>query len=397
MIYLKNKLFNFLEERVALPLMKSLQRQSDFLIKNIGANRNGPGAPRALVIYVSTSIPYYMSGNVYACPIIDSHAMYWESAEIVNVLVNHGFVVDFINCFKPIPEIAWEKYKLVVDEGNNLINAPDVPGQVRAFYCTGLPWDFHNAAELRRHKEFYERNGVLLNPQRIVRPNFSDQKSNYIFCFAYKEWMELFSPIPVRQPITTSVTFVPDKIERDYSKREFLWLGSHGPIHKGLDLLVEAFRELPGVRLNVFGPITADLLFFSWLVKEIRANPNIVFHDTATISDIHFQSVVKNCVAHIFPSCSEGGAGSVAQTSHFGLVPVVTHTANALSGQLGFTIRSLDTRQIIIEIQEHVRNILELSEIEIAQKSDSLIEFARKTHTREVYSRLFTEFVRQLK
>ncbi len=397
MVHDQNRLINFLEDRLAKSFTHFLQRRRADLIKNIGLKRNGAGAPRALIIYVANAVPYYVTGNVFRCPVIDSHAMYWEAAEMVRIMVENGYVVDFVDCFRPIPEIEWERYSVVVDEGNHLVEAPDLPGQIRAYYCTGLHWRFHNEAELRRLLEFGTRNGLLLPASRVLAPNFSDQKSDYIFWWSHLEWMKFFHPSSNRQEITTSVTFVPNRIDRDHTKREFLWMGSHGAIHKGLDLAVEALRSLPDVNFHIFGPIDNERRFFDWLKMEMKRNPAIHFHGPAQISSAKFQSVIKNCVGHIYPSCSEGGPGSVAQTSHFGIIPIVTHTANARSGSLGFTIHRDNTNDIIAEISTHVKHLISLTDREIQQKSEELIDFTRNIHTREAYSSFFRQFVERIK
>ena len=394
--YFKNKLINFLDYRVAQPLARGLVAQGHDLLKNIGIKRNGSQAPRALIIYVSAAVPYYIAGDVLAYPHIQTHAMYWEAAEMVRVLVESGYVVDFIDCFKPTPAIDWEKYSLVIDERNNLIQAPKTKGQVTAYYCTGLPWSFHNASELKRIEAFHQRNHIWLDQRRFIYPNFSDKVADYFFYFANPEWNELFSGNAQPQEITTTVTFVPESIPEMKNRREFMWIGSNGAIHKGLDLAVEAFRDLPGIRFHIFGSIEDDSLFFKWLKREMELNTNIIFHGTAQFSDPAFLEIAHRCVGHIFPSCSEGGPGSVAQTSYFGMVPIVTRTANARSAALGHCINSDDPTIIIQEIRTHVKHLLDLSEQELKHKREQLIDFSRRFHSREAYANYFKAFVKRI-
>lgn len=392
----RNTIINFADFRLINPLRRFLNEQSQKINTDIGLPRLGKNAPRVLIIYVATSIPYFKAGNVFGCPILDSHAMYWEAAEMVKILNEQGFVVDFLDCFKPLPKIDWSKYSIVIDEGNNLIHAPKVKDQVRVFYCTGLHWAFHNQAELMRIENFYLRNGLLIEPQRWLRPNYSDRVADHIFYWANKDWMKLFYSHPQRHEITTSVTYIPDKPSFQDKGRDFVWIGSSGAIHKGLDLAVEAVREIPEARLRIFGHIQSDALFFSWLNEQMRRHSNISFHGSADFKEPNFHQMMEKCAGHIYPSCSEGGPGSVAQTSHFGLIPIVTNTANVRSGSLGYEIEEENPAIIIKKIKESVTNVLEMNSTEISKKKEQVIEFARTAHTRAAYSSYFSTFVKSL-
>jgi hypothetical protein len=102
------------------------------------------------------------------------------------------------------------------------------------------------------------------------------------------------------------------------------------------------------------------------------------------------------CVGHIYPSCSEGGPGSVAQTSHFGLIPIVTATANVRSAKLGAEIDSTDTQMIIKFIQNEIYKIQNMTDAELKMKREALIDFSKKNHTRKAWSDFFFKFLDQL-
>jgi glycosyltransferase involved in cell wall biosynthesis len=395
-VLLKNLALHFVDHRIVKPTNKFIDAGLQKITQDIGKKRLGSKAPRALVIYVPHAIPYYIAGNVNNCPILNSHAMFWEAAEMVRALNERGYIVDFFDTFKPLPLVDWQRYNLVIDERNNLIDAPNVSGQIRAYYCTGLKWDFHNKAELNRIEDFFLRNRILLSPQRQIAPIFSDQLADYLFYWGDKKWTTFFDTKPIRQEITTSVTFVPNKIEDVPSQREFVWLGSTGAIHKGLDLAVEAVSKLKNVTLHIFGSIKQDRLFYAWLQQQMKINNNIQFHGHAEFSSPKFNSIIMKCVGHIYPSCSEGGPGSVAQTSHFGLIPIVTATANVRSAKLGAEIDSTDTQMIIKFIQNEIYKIQNMTDAELKMKREALIDFSKKNHTRKAWSDFFFKFLDQL-
>jgi hypothetical protein len=398
MFFIKNKSLNLLEYKIIPKLLNYLNSERNTSLENIGIEKNGKNAPSALVIYVATAIPYYKLGNISKCKTLNTHALTWHAVELVRQLVDEGYIVDFIDCYQSNPLIKWNKYSLIIDERNNLMNAPKVNNQIRVFYATGLKWDFQNNAEMIRVENFYKRTGYWVNPVRIAAPNFSDYFSDHILFYGNPELMKMFYFKPIRTQLNLSSTFVPSKIIQNISnKREFLWMGSVGAIHKGLDLVVEAFSELDNVSLHIFGFIESDLVFFNWLKSKLMKHSNIIYHGPAKIESEEFQKIVSFCIGHIFPSCSENGAGSVAQTCHFGLIPITTHTANTRSANLGYIIDSQHPENIILEIKEKVQNLLDLSYTELKIKSDSVIEFARTYHTREAYSKSSNLFIKKLK
>ena len=55
----------------------------------------------------------------------------------------------------------------------------------------------------------------------------------------------------------------------------FLWIGSQGLVHKGLDLVLEAFARMPDLHLTVCGPIREEPAFEAAFRRELYATPNI--------------------------------------------------------------------------------------------------------------------------
>ncbi|MBL7855237.1 MAG: glycosyltransferase [Cyclobacteriaceae bacterium] len=397
MSLLSYRFASYTQQKLVSQLGRGLDYFAQACTKDIGQKRLGRSAPRALVIYVGSAIPYFVAGDVTACPIIDTHAMYWEAAEMVRVLNQEGYVVDFVDRFRKQPKIEWGKYQLVIDEGNNLIEAPSVPDQKRVFYCTGLHWEFHNQSQLDRVRSFFDRTNVLVPVHRWLSPMFNDHLADYIFYWANPTWMKMFHPRPERHEITTSVVYVPEELVLTEGNRSLVWMGSSGAVHKGLDLVVEAVSQLPNVKLHIFGYIESEVQFFEWLRIKMNRYPNIIFEGPADVKSARFRHLASTSIAHVYPSCSEGGPGSVAQTSQFGLIPIVTATANARTGKAGYEITASNPSQIIVQLKESIENLVGLSEGEIISMRERVMDLARQEHSRAAYSRHFTRFIQHLK
>lgn len=395
--YLFNKVLNFTEYHLLPAVSKTTSSLRQRSFSGIGKRKLPYSSPKALVINISTAIPYYLEGNIYRCPILDKHALYWEVGEMVRQLNEAGFIVDFIDCNQQNSYIDWPKYNLVFDERNNLMYAPPVVGQKRVFYSTGLHWHFHNQQELKRINWFYERTGIREYPQRMLLPNFSDEFADYQTYYGRENLMNLFSAIPKKIPLDVSCTYIPTSFNKTKrNPNRFVWFGSSGSVHKGLDLVVEAFQKMPTKELLIFGPAKYEQRFFSWLQKLISKSSNIKYLGIANLNNQAVLEYLQTAVGNIFPSCSEGGPGAVAQTALLGLVPFVTPTANVRYSDLGYLLGGASDEAIISSIKENVNVFGQLTEKEILGKSEAVFLYAREHHTRDAYQKSFHTFLNQL-
>lgn len=367
-------------------------------IKDIGRDKLPAGAKRALVIYNILAIPYFLSGKLEKFSAIDSHSMYWETAEMVRLLNEAGFIVDFYDLKNP-PPIDWPKYDLVIDERDNLKKAPPVPGQKRIFYSTGLHWLRHNLAELERIRWFYERHNIYVAPQRQINANFSDEYAEMMTFFGNETQLVGYNQNIKKIPLNISAVSAPNNFKKNIAKAKnnFLWMGGGGAVHKGLDLTVEAFRCLPQANLYIAGDAADEPIFGAWLRQIIDKNSNIKYSGWLEVGTPKFEEIAGNCIAAIYPSAAEGGPGSIAQLLHYGLIPVVTKTANVRAQHLGYVVAGVTSAEIIDSIVKNVEIIMALSGKELADKVTAVIDFAKTYHTREAYSRSFCALLESIK
>ena len=362
-------------------------------ILNIGSERLGTKAPHALVIYTIQAIPYYVAGDVMSCPIINEHTMYWESAEMVRQLNGAGYIVDYfdINSRKLID---WNKYDLVIDERNNLTQIPasrqhDI---TKIYYCTGNHWLFQNIAELSRIRDFQQRNGIYVSPERQVAPLYSDATADYMTHFGTPFQLQLFDARPKKHLLDISVVHEPAYQRKDMAiaRHNFLWLGSGGLVLKGLDLAVEAFVQTPDLHLYIAGNAERETHFWSWLKPMLDKYPNLHYLGWVDVGTKAFTDIAHQCVGTVYVSSTEGGPGSVAQLTHFGLIPIATETAVVRAAEtLGYVIRSLEPTDITAQLVQVVREVADLPEAELHARCEAVHEFGQHHHTRAAYARTF--------
>lgn len=194
-----------------------------------------------------------------------------------------------------------------------------------------------NHASLIRIEEVYKKKGKWLSESgKIVDKAWSAQRSlvdniitlgNNKVVNSYKKYFsrKIYS-IPISYyKIFDHVEILKNKNFKD-AKNHFLWFGSLGLIHKGLDLLLEVFKDLPNLNLHVCRPIDNEPKFKAIYYKELYNTKNIHTYGYQNIQSKSFKDIISKCAFIIFPSCSEGESSSIINVLLYGLIPIVTNT-----------------------------------------------------------------------
>jgi glycosyltransferase involved in cell wall biosynthesis len=155
---------------------------------------------------------------------------------------------------------------------------------------------------------------------------------------------KLIFPLPIPTP------FLFDRLsDKNFAscRKNFLWFGSEGLVHKGLDLALEAFCQLPEFSLIVCGPLDKEPDFVEAYYKELYQTPNITAVGWIDIKSDAFRRIIDNCVGLIYPSCSEGQAGAVITCMQAGLIPVVSYESGVDVNDYGVLLQESSVEEII--------------------------------------------------
>lgn len=371
-------------------------------IYGIGAKTLPQDAKRALIIYVSEPIPWFIAGRLDEFPPVNFHSMWWETAEMVRLLNAQGFIVDFIGVGSPVlqnPSFDWNKYDVIIDGGeNNLCNVPPTAKAIKICYTTGQHWLKANLAEMNRIRMFYERHGILMPQDRMQGSNFSDERADYLTFFGNQSQLDGFHPRSKKIRLNISCTHIPQPRDKniELARKNFIWLGGQAMIHKGLDLVIDAFRTMPDMTLHIGALMHTESKFQAWLKPVLEQHKNIVFHGALNVASRQFAELAWNSIGAVYVSAAEGGPGSVAQLLHFGIIPIVTRSSNVRAENLGYIIDEKNDRKIIDGIIEKVRTIADSPEEELRKRSSAVRHFAGTWHTREAYSKSFEDLLREV-
>lgn len=275
----------------------------------------------------------------------------------------------------------------MVDIHGNLERFRDLSPQIpRVLHATGSHWVLWNLSEYHRLEEVKKRKGVSLVPRRQVRPSTSAESSTEIVVLGneYTGGSFGFAGKPTtRIPISSAYSFEwPEDRNVEQAKKRFLWVGSYGMVHKGLDLVLDAFSKMPELELTVCGRPEKEADFFRLYEKELRHTTNIHFHGWLDMASPDFTNIARTHAGIIYPSCAEGGAGSVIHCMHAGMVPLCTEESSVDLCDFGVAIRSGDVESV----KNAAEHLSSLSDSEVNGRARASYEHARRHHTRELFA-----------
>lgn len=353
------------------------------------------GTPRGRVLFSYIIDPFLLKPGE---PVPHSHTHYWESWRMATTFLEAGFTVDVLH-WTNRTFVPRERYDVYVDVRRNFERiAPGLNADcVKIAHLETAHHAFHNAAQRRRLEELRQRRGIDLPPFKLVEETRAIECADCatILEGEFARGTYAFAGKPLYSiPISTPVLF-PFPADKDFAaaRTAFLWFGSEGLVHKGLDLVLEAFAGMPEYRLVVCGPIEREPRFERAFARELYETPNICAAGWVDIASARFREITSRCASIVFPSCSECCNGGVVTCTHAGLIPVVSRETGVDLPPDG----SVMLRDCSVEtIRAEVRRIAELPAGQVRAMSEAAWRFAREHHTRERFAEAYRRFVDDL-
>ncbi|HLA82778.1 MAG TPA: glycosyltransferase [Thermoleophilia bacterium] len=302
---------------------------------------------------------------------------------IVQVLNDLGFVVDVISFedrrFRPS-----RAYDLFIGHGG--INfegiARRLPAEaVKIYFSTGGYWQFHNDQERARFQALCDRRGVALHLDRPINHSeeWANANAHAIIAVGGPAARDTYSKFPhvfnLNNAAYQDTNY--DALGKDFvrGRNRFLFFAGWGNVHKGLDLLLEAFSNL-GCHLYVCQRLEPD--FVRLYRHELEDLANVHCLGPVALRSPQFYELVNTCNFAVLPSCSEGQPGSIVDCMSYGLIPLVSYESNIDTDGFGVTLRDCTTVEI-------ARTVRELSARPVSWQA----EMSRRT--RDVASSDFSE------
>ncbi len=322
---------------------------------------------------------------------LDSHSNRREALVIAECFHKMGYCVDVVP-YNFQSAIDYSPYSCVFGLGDPVERSfdQDVPNLMRIHYATGCHVQFQNTATLRRAQDVHKNKGVwLLDSCRKVPWTWSAQTTladamlvigNQLVMNSYR----LYYQGPIFPQITSYYAALPlDVLEgKNFSeaKKHFLYFGSTGAIHKGLDLLLEVFSENPDKILHIAAPLEGETAFVKAFAEEL-ACPNIILHGFLDVRSEAFRHLMRECAFAVLPSCSEGISTSLLNVMCNGLVPVLTPECGYDPMPYSVPIEKAD----ILSVKNAVDFCSSLLETEIRKRSLQCLQETRERYSIEAF------------
>lgn len=325
------------------------------------------------------------------------HTNWGECRAMAQAWCDAGFQVEVVDHkdrkYRPSPHTT-----VAIDIHHNLERwEPTLDSSCKKIlHATGAHWLTQNAAELIRLENLKNRREVALLPQRQSAPNRGPETADAITILGNAFTAESFhyanKPVE-RIPISSAYSFS-WRTDRNWeeARRRFLWVGSFGMVHKGLDLLLEAFASMPDFQLTVCGRPEKEPDFWRAYEKELTQTPNIRLEGWMDLNSPRFEEIRSTHGQIISASCSEGGGGAVIHGMHAGLLPVVTRETSVDVGNFGQLIE----HGTVDDVRRAVSLCAQADPGTMESRAHAAWEYARTHHTLEAFTESYRAFCHRL-
>jgi glycosyltransferase involved in cell wall biosynthesis len=263
----------------------------------------------------------------------------------------------------------------------------------RVAYMNGCSPVYALRESALRVKAAYERTGVMMpESSRILEKTWRLQTimSNYIITlgnsFVRQTYLNENKDLPVHNinAFFFDVIGLDEIRKKDFkkSRKNFLWFGSSGAVHKGLDLLIEVFAQRSDVNLHICGLSKSEFNFLRVYGAIIERSENIINHGFIDLDSDNFKQIMFNCGSVIFPSASEGGAVSVLNVVANGaLFPILSSSTGLDLQNIGMELLTVSKDSIHSAIDEY----LKLPEKDVIDRSMIACQTVRQDYTYSKY------------
>lgn len=310
---------------------------------------------------------------------------------MVDTLIKYGYCVHLYDYADP--NILTKNVSLFIGHnvGFHSIAERMPVGCKKVLITTGCSPEFDNKIVAERGEYLEKRLGLRLNYPQLksehVNPNGVAADSVHMMGteFTAKTWPKIYQE--KRFGYHNVTLFRP--VKKNGIRLKFLFMSNHGALRRGLDIVIDAFSELP-YELFICSPCHLEMDFFDFYSSKIKASPNIKYMGFMDTSSSQFAELVKWADFAILPSASEGESSSILNLMSLGLVPVITEAVGIENADdLGFLIQD----STVQDIKDTVVKIAETNPKIIEEKRQLLIQEIESKYTPTAFQSNFEQFI----
>jgi hypothetical protein len=312
------------------------------------------------------------------------HQGFWTHQHIAKCFLDRKYAVDVIN-YRDLTFTPSADYDFFIDCYENLDRIGPLLSSdcLRIMHIENAHWSFANWAEYSRQRGLIERRGICLPLKRQMRPHWAIEAAdcgiahgNDVTCGTYDYAGKPIYRVPISAVVSPPF---PDGKDWDACRKRFLWLGNHGFLLKGLDLVLDIFERMPDYHLTVCGPLHRETEFCDAYRKQLFETANIEALGFVDVTSPQFLELARRCVGLVYPSASEGQSGGVVMCMQTGLIPVVSRESGVDVQDFGLVLDPCS----IDGIERAVRHLASMPARELEERSRKTWHVARENHSQE--------------
>ena len=378
------------------PLYEMMLRNAYIEQTNINLNLCDSKQKKVLICYLP--IPNVDFGNTV-------HAAYAHINQIIHTFIEMGYCIDvcFANDVQQYDRLSKKKYDIVFGFGAAFKQAckdntralkisfimENHPDAVAAKYQERLDY-FHKRHPNISTKTSFSRTGYFDTEQFRISDVGILMNSRYN-ALNFKE----FSNKGLYLINSNSIFNKEFLFERNIntqciasSRNNFLWFGSNGLIHKGLDVVIDAFKQMPELTLNCYGIGKFEYALFD----KIKA-PNILnCHRVNVSSSAFISSVVMRHNFMILDSCSEGMSTAVSTCMAHGIIPIISKECGFNEASCIIQLEDNSVNGVI----EAIRHTFEMTDDMILAMREECYNYARRNFSLECFDEQFKKELKEI-
>lgn len=380
--------------KLARKAAEVLQRRANpILTSQVRLKPDGLIRGAALVAHVVEGVMLHKDD-----PLLRTHNHFLEAKLIASCLLERGYTVDFIN-YENGGFVPRKTYDLFISARKHMerVAARLNPDCIKIVHLDTSHWLQNNHAALDRLHDVRNRRGVALQSYKAIEHNRGIEAADFATLLGnqctYRSYAFAGKPVFQVPNPGTSVYGWDGTKDFETCRKSFIWLGSAGLVHKGLDVVLEAFARMPELHLTVCGPIEKDRHFADAFRAELYQTPNIHTHGWIDVTGPEFAALVNRTIGHVYPTCAEGAAGAVINSMHAGLIPVTTAQSGVdIDASFGRLLPDLSVEAVV----EAVRAIAALPPQRLAAMARASQDEAQRVYSQERYREVFGHAIDQI-
>jgi glycosyltransferase involved in cell wall biosynthesis len=297
---------------------------------------------------------------------IYSHTNYTECKTAADIFNELGFKVDVIEFTNDDFEINFSDYNVIYGFGcpfERAFFSSHAEKLKKVMYSTGCNAFYaHNKSALRVYEMYHKTRLLMPQSSRVVDYFWTFQYINSDLIIAlgndfvastYRKTNPSIKVVSVNAFYFDVFDIEIKKKEFETARKNFLWFGSGGLLHKGLDVVIDIFAKRPDIKLHICGASKHEEKFWEHYRPVINACQNITDYGFIDISSNTFKDIMLTCGSFIFPTVSEGGAPSALNVmANGGLIPIISEGAGIDINEFGYVFKEINEDSIIEQIDK---------------------------------------------